>query len=212
MPTIQELLEGNREEEWRRAGVPESDIALSRICGIDGRDVRTFREFSRESVLIIVRNPKVTARAWHGILPPKNIATKAKTDSSGTVVSASGRNILVSDYDLMSVWRTHVSPAAKVFISPTNGTARGKFTEEATKLIVQLNGRLVAKIQHGCQDDYHAQSNPGVKPTDHFTVFQRSLATHLPNPSTCADFYAKRGLAWPYDATGKYSGPIAGTS
>ena len=211
MATIQELFEGDREAEWRRAGVPEADIAFSRKSGIDGRDVRAFREFSRENVLIIVRNPKVTARAWHGNVPPKNITTKDKTGSSGVVVTASGR-ILVSDYDLMSVWRTEASPPAKVFISAADGAARGKWSEEAVKLIVRLNARLVSKIQHGCQDDFHAEKNPGVSPTDHFSAFQRGLATHLPNRTTCADYYAKQGLAWPYDADGKYRRPIGGAS
>lgn len=209
MATIQEMFEGDREAEWRRAGVPDGDIAFSRKSGIDGRDVRAFREFSSGNVLIVVRNPKLTARAWHGSVPPKNFATKDKTGSSGVVVTKSGR-ILVSDYDLMSVWRTEASPPAKVFISAADGAARGKWSEDAVKLVVRLNARLVSKIQHGCQDDYHSRSNPGVKQTDHFSAFRRGLSTHLPNPSACADFYAALGLAWPYDAAGKYAGPIAG--
>jgi len=211
MGTIQEHFEGNREDEWRRAGVLEQDISFSRLCGIDATDVRTFRDFSLGQFLIIVRNPKVTARAWHGVVPPKNIATKDKTGSSGVVITEAGR-VFVSDYDLMSFWRTGVSPPAKVIISAADGAARGKWSDEAVKLVVQLNGRLVSKIQHGCQDDYHSRNNPGVKPTDHFSAFQRGLAAHLPSPSACADFYTKQGIAWPYDVSGKYNGPIAGAA
>ncbi|MEX2204976.1 MAG: hypothetical protein WEF50_01975 [Myxococcota bacterium] len=214
MATIQEMFEGDREAEWRRAGVPDSDIVFSRTCGIDGRDVRAFREFSRENVMVVVRNPKLTARPWHGSVPPKHIGAVGKDDApktgtSGVLVTKSGR-ILVSDYDLMSVWRTEVSPPAKVFISAAHGAARGKWSEAAVKLIVRLNARLVSKVQHGCQDDYHSGNNPGVKHTDHFSAFRRGLATHLPNPTACAAFYAAQGLAWPYDASGKYAGPIAG--
>ena len=73
--------------------------------------------------------------------------------------------------------------------------------------MVELNGRLVSKIQHGCQDDYHSAKNPGVKSSDHFSAFQVGLATHLPGPSACAAFYVERGISWPYDPSGKYSGP-----
>ena len=211
MGTIQELFEGNREDEWRRAGVLEQDIAFSRLCGIDARDVRTFRDFSLAQLLIIVRNPKVSARAWHGVVPPKNIATKDKTGSSGVVITEAGR-IFVSDYDLMSVWRTETSPPVKVFISAADGASRGKWSDEAVKLVVRLNGRLVSKIQHGCQDDYRSRSNPGVKPTDHFSAFQRGLAVHLASSSACAEFYAKQGISWPYDVSGMYNGPIAGVA
>ena len=207
MATLQELFEGQREEEWRQAKVPEQDILFSRRSGIDARDVGTLRAFSVKPLLIVVRNPKVTARAWHGVLPPKNIATKAKTGSSGVVVTADNR-IFVSDYDLMSVWRTHAKPARKVFISAADGASRGKWSQEAVALVVELNGRLVSKIQHGCQDDYQSAKNPGVNSSDHFSAFHAGLATHLPGPSACAAFYVQQGIAWPYDPSGKYSGPI----
>jgi hypothetical protein len=208
MGTIQESFEDQREQEWRQARVPEPDILFSRRSGIDARDVGSLRGFSTRRLIIIVRNPKVTARAWHGVLPPKNIATKAKTGSSGVVVTSDQR-IFVTDYDLMSVWRTATATPEKIFISAANGAARGKWTQEAVALVVELNGRLISKIQHGCQDDFQSASNPGVKPTDHFSAFHGGLATHLPTPGACAAFYEKQQLPWPYDTSGKYSGPIA---
>jgi len=211
MGTIQELFEDQREQEWRQARVPEQDILFSRRSGIDARDVGTLRTFSARRLLIVVRNPKVTARAWHGVLPPKNIATKAKTGSSGVVVT-SGNRLLVSDYDLMSVWRMHASPPQKVFISAADGASRGKWSQEAVALVVELNGRLVSKIQHGCQDDYHSANNPGVKASDHFSAFHAGLAVHLPGPGACAAFYGDQGISWPYDQAGKYKGPIAASS
>ena len=207
MATIQELFEDKREDEWRKARVPEPDILFSRLSGIDARDVGTFRGFSAQGLLIVVRNPKVTARAWHGVLPPKNIATKAKTGSSGVVITDQNR-MLVSDYDLMSIWRTRAQSPEKVFISAASGASRGKWSPEAVALVVELNGRLVSKIQHGCQDDYHSASNPGVRPGDHFSAFHAGTATHLPSPATCAAFYGRQRISWPYDESGRYSGPI----
>ena len=207
MGTIQESFEDQREQEWRQASVPEQDILFSRRSGIDARDIGTLRGFSARRLIIIVRNPKVTARAWHGLLPPKNIATKAKTGSSGVVITSDQR-MFVSDYDLMSVWRSAAGPPEKLFISAANGASRGKWSQEAVALVVELNRRLVSKIQHGCQDDYQSASNPGVNPGDHFSAFDKGLATHLPSPSACAAFYANQQIAWPYDPSGKYSGPI----
>src|SRR5262245_47464349 len=78
MAEIQALMEAKREEEWRRAGVLECDIAFSRLSGIGAPDVRTFREFSRRGLLIVVRCPKLTARPWHGLLPPKPMVISKK--------------------------------------------------------------------------------------------------------------------------------------
>ena len=60
--TIQEAMEQQRETEALTAGIPQRDIDLSRRCGIDARDVRTFREFSGKGFLIVVRCPKTSAR------------------------------------------------------------------------------------------------------------------------------------------------------
>jgi len=207
MPTIQEILEAQREEDALRAGVKQEDIELSRDCGIDARDVRSFREASAtEGVVIVVRCPKVSARAWHGIFPAKTWATKGKTGSSGAVVNERGQ-ILVSDYDLMSLWQRSGSGVTKVFASAAGGAARGHYPPEAQALIVRLNARLISRIQHGCQDDFDSPKNPGVKPTDHFVAFDAGLAFYLPAPSDCEAFYRRNDLNWPYDVGGRFQSP-----
>jgi len=81
--STQEQMEYRRENEWRRAGVSEMDIAFSRLSGMDARDVQTFREISSQyGLLIVVRCPKVAARAWHGLVPPKPWAMKQKTGTN----------------------------------------------------------------------------------------------------------------------------------
>jgi len=202
--TIQELLEHKREEEWRREGVPEGDIEFSRVSGMDARDVLAFREFTTHGLLIVVRCPKVTARAHHGVFRPKRWATKEKTGSSGLAVT--NTRIFVSDYDLMSIWQSGLKGFEKIFISAEGGAPHGRWTPQARRLIRELNKHLVSRIQHGCQDDFDSPKNPGVKAGDHFAAFQAGSAEHLVDMFECERYYTKFGLRWPYDRTGKYVG------
>jgi hypothetical protein len=209
MATIQELVEFNREEEWRRAGVLEGDIKFSALSAIDARDVRAFRETSlKEKLLIVVRCPKLTARPWHGLLNPKPLTTKQKTGTSGVVVTPKGR-IYVSDYDLMCVWRRGDGGYHKILITSTTSDPRGPYSDEAKDVVRALNAQLVSRIQHGCQDDLHSPKNPGLKPEDHFAAFAAGAAEHLANPSECALYYTRYNLPWTYDSSGKYNGPGA---
>ncbi|HSW03332.1 hypothetical protein [Aquabacterium sp.] len=203
--SIQESIEAQREQEWRRLGVAEADIAGSRSTGIDARDITTLRKFSLAGMLLVLRCPKVTARAHHGIFPPKLMAVKEKTGSSGLVVNQHG-DILVSDYDLMSVWRQAGAGWQKVFISAANGASRGAWSAEATLLVRSLNQQLVSRLQHGCQDDFQSALNPGVKPGDHFAAFRHGALQHLPQPAACRAFYVQQRLHWPYDPGGHFTG------
>ncbi len=203
MATIQEIVEANREIEWKRQGVPDACIAHSRVSGMDPRDVRAMQEFSSRGLLIFVRCPKTTARAWHGILPPKRWATKAKTGSSGVVICP-GEPAQVSDYDLMSIWRAKGPKFEKVFTSAADGAVRGPWLPEAHAIVVDLNKLLVSRIQHGCQDDFKSDKNPGVKPTDHFASFCLGHIAHQSSPAECAALYKKHGLHWPYRTDGSF--------
>jgi hypothetical protein len=203
--SLQEQLEHQREQDWRRQGVPEADIALSRQTGMDAADIGVFRRFSQRGLLFIVRCPKPTARAHHGRFQPKPLAVKDKTGSSGLVVNPGGA-IMVSDYDLMSVWRKPAAGWEKVFISAAGGAARGTYAPESRALLVEINRQLVSRLQHGCQDDFHSPKNPGVKATDHFAAFSQGSAKYLASPSACKTFYDSIHLPWVYDAGGSYKG------
>ena len=202
-----------RETEARRAGVPQRDIDLSRRCGIDAMDVRIFREFSK-GLLIVVRCPPIEARAYHGYLPPKPLsASNVRSGESGlpgvVVIRSDKRSDkrfwgYVSDYDLMSIWRQGGSGWRKVFASAANGAPRGRYSAEATTIIIGLNRSLVSRIQHGCQDDYCSPKNRGVKTADHFATFCNGLAEHHVNLVGCKLFYERKGLVWLYGPTGAY--------
>jgi hypothetical protein len=200
---IQEAMELQRETEALQAGAPEQDIEFSRHCGIDPIDVQAFREISGRGVMIIVRCPKITARAWHGLIPPKPISVKDKSGSSGVVVTSKG-DMYVSDYDLMSTWRHGAAGWCKVVISAADGASRGPYSAEGTAILKELNRRLVSRVKHGCQDDFCSPHNPGVKLGDHFAAFYDGIGEYLVSPSVCKMFYERQGLAWLYDDAGGY--------
>jgi len=211
---IQEIIEGNREAEWRRAGVPEADIEFSRKTGMDASDVHALRKFSTSGILVVVRCPKVTARAHHGVFPPKPMAVKDKpeakgkqgrTGSSGLVVTQD-HSIYVSDYDLMCIWRLEASGPVKVFASAAHGKARGRWPREAQATVKAINGRLESKFQHGCQDDFDNPDNRGLKRDDQFAAFYDGVSEFLPSQAEYRHFYEKQhGLKpWPYSEDGSY--------
>jgi hypothetical protein len=217
MATLQALMEYQRENEWRRAGVSEADIHFSSLSAIGAPDVGTFRNSSRDNgLLIVIRCPKRTARPWQGLLPakpkfligiPENESTK--TGTSGVLVT-SRQDMFVSDYDLMSVWRFQADGFTKVAMASTTADPdRGPLSAEAKAIILDLNKQLESRIQHGCQDDYRSKKNPGVEEDTRFAAFVGGEAVYLPNRAACKKFYDQHKLHWPYDLNGKYNGPVA---
>jgi hypothetical protein len=209
--TLGELLQYQRDQEWQRAGVPTRDIEISRPAGMHALDVRAFREYSAANgLLIVVRCPKEAARPWHGLLPPKSFATKAKSGSAGVAEDMHGR-LYVSDYDLMCVWSLAAGARRRVLISAKDGRARGAWSFEARRIVVELNQRLVSRIQHGCQDDFeNALKNPGVSATDRFIAFRLGRSIFMPDVQACRQFYREVGLHFPYGPRGEYTGPAGG--
>ncbi|MEY8688820.1 MAG: hypothetical protein AB9M53_02920 [Leptothrix sp. (in: b-proteobacteria)] len=201
--SIQESVEYQRELQWRRDGVPEALIRLSRQSGMDAADMQVFEAMSRLGWLIIIRCPKPEARAWHGTFGPKTGATSAKSGTSGLVVTAS--RIMVSDYDLMSVWQRAGAQWQKLFIAPEGGAKRGPLTPQARAFMLEANARLRSPLQHGCQDDFLSPSNRGVKAADTFVAFVSGQCRLLTGPSACQAFYRANHLAWPYDGAGRFA-------
>lgn len=197
----------NKEYDAKAAGADGLDLILSRDSGMDARDIMNLRRFSAsEKLLIIFRCPKASARAFHGTLPAKTFATKAKTNDSGTVFGKSG--LMVSDYDMMSVWRFTGGGYAKIYISALEpGAPRGRWSPEARDLVRAMNTFLVSKLQHGCQDDFlSTEKNPGVKMADHFLAIRTGDGIYLRDPNYCENFYRAHALYWPYLSNGKHCG------
>lgn len=198
-------------KEWdaKAAGATDLDVQLSRLSGFDARDVMNLRRFMQtKSLLVVFRCPKRSARAFHGDLPAKTWATKEKTNETGTVYDHRG-NLMVSDYDMMSLWRDTGTGYQKIFVSSIKspGAARGPWLDESLQIVREMNGFLITKIQHGCQDDFQSMTgNPGIKMSDHFLAVRLRDGIYLHDPIFCENFYRAHALFWPYDGRGKYVG------
>jgi hypothetical protein len=212
-------------QDWRAEGVPQRYIDLSRQNGMDAADIRAIAEFSRfPPMIIVVRCPKANTRALHRVLRrPKPLAVKLKSGSDGVArvrvmrPAASGETPLTereytSDYDLMSVWRIEderhperlrIAPVDKPVPATADEPWRGRFSVEAATFVRALNRILVARIQHGCQDDMRSIFNPGVSSEDHFTAFSQGAAQYLRDRDACAAFYRMHRLDWLYGPAGK---------
>jgi len=192
----------------RGAGADGLDVRLMLESGMDAQDIMRLRQFTgREKLLLVIRCPKRNAAAFHGDLPAKTWATKAKTNATGTVRDAHG-HLMVSDYDMMSLWRYNGTGYQKIYVSALEpGAPRGNWGPEAVRIVREMNGFLVTKIQHGCQDDFvNVSKNPGVKMADHFLAIDVGHGVYLPNPIFCENFYKAHGLPWPYDSSGHHTG------
>jgi hypothetical protein len=158
------------EETWRSEGVAEEDIRLTRLNGMDGRDIRTLRSFTAwRGLLIVIRCPKPAARAFHRLLPakPGHLHTLEKEPGKPPKAARDGivrvaqhftredgtparREAFVSDYDMMSIYRRVATGLEKIWVSPDPVEApppenprkqwRGAFSKLARELIRELNG------------------------------------------------------------------------
>jgi hypothetical protein len=194
--------------EARGAGADGLDIRMAMETGMDARDIMNLRRFTREKgLLLIVRCPKTNAAAFHGDMRAKAWATKEHTNATGTVYSENGR-LMVSDYDMMSLWRFTGTGYQKIYVSALKrGAAQGVWSKEASRLVRTMNLFLITRIQHGCQDDFeNPADNRGVEMTDCFLAIRMGDAVFLPSPVFCENFYAAHALHWPYGAQGKFIG------
>jgi len=154
--------------------------------------------------MFVVRCPKPTARAHHGRFQPKPLAVKDKTGSSGLVVTPGG-SIMVSDYDLMSVWRKSAAGWEKLFISAAGGAARGTYAPDAehcwsrsigklSPVAARLPGRLPLAEESRCQGHGPFRGvQPGRRPI-------RGNAGRL------QEVLRLSRLPWRYDSGGTYNG------
>ncbi len=110
---------------------------------------------------------------------------------------------MVSDYDLMGVWRISGGGAEKIFISAAGGQKRGAYPPQAQSFLLEVNRQLISKFQHGCQDDFKNPINRGIKADDRFAAFAHGQASYIAMANALKYYYALHRLDWPYDAEGK---------
>ena len=204
---LKDIAEHGLAARWR-GRVPEIDVHVALLSGMSALDVNLLRTFTASRYLIVVRCPKRAGMVFQGVLSPKPQGLyDAKTSSeTGTMQLASGQ-LVVSDIDLMSLWRGVGSSWEKV---PCPGPPKGGDYwghPEADRVMKQLLPRMESPFDHGCNDDFHSAKNQGV-PSGRFAAFFHNQAKYLGSPGELRDFYAQQKLHFPYDGEGKYTGPV----
>jgi hypothetical protein len=210
--SIGEILTSKREDWALEHGATVGDVQGARATGFDPHDVLQLRLVTHEvPYLLVFRCPKLTARWLYGIAPAKSWRVSKdgfKSGPSGGVVNGSGR-VWASDYDLMCVYRIDpagVARPAKLMASGVDhANPRSHLSREASALFRRINRRLIAKLQHGAQDDWHSPENRGVElAADRFAAVMLGQFLPLGNGYQTKVFYRQQRLDWPYDRTGRH--------
>jgi hypothetical protein len=205
----------------QRHEVSDLDIHFSRLSGISPVDIDVLCDFTREeALLLIIRCPKRPARYFHGRYDPKPMHVKTKSDPDTGLVMVD-KDMFVSDYDLMSVWRfVGQGQYEKVVVQSVDDKNPMCFSSEANMLMDKLNGRLVSQtradrvferdgrqisqvhakrtFQHGAQDDFDSPDNPdiiltskGGKRVDRFMVFNVGTPSYVCNGNELKILYER---------------------
>jgi len=212
---LRDIAELSKANLWRGA-VPEIDVQFALQTGMSARDVNLLRTFSAGGAggsgrhLLVVRCPKRAGLVFQGVLPPKpqGIYDKKTSNISGTM-NVSGGQLVVSDIDLMSIWRGNGERWEKVFCPgpPPGGDYWG--TAEADQIMKALLPKMDAPFDHGCNDDFHSQKNQGVE-SGRYAAFFNGIHKSLGSPAELRDFYNQQGIgaSFPYGRDGKYTGVV----
>jgi hypothetical protein len=193
--------------------VSDRDIHYSRLSGMAPADIDILCEFTRaEGLLIIIRCPKRPARFFHGQYDPKPMEVKTKSDPATGVVTLTDGRMLVSDYDLMCVYRFFGPEGyGKIHFTGADPSRPQILPQEARELLARVNPRLKSPFQHGAQDDFESKNHPNVSmtqegnnPPDRFIAFNLGNAEAFGNPALLQKYYVRHGLDWPYDPAGRH--------
>jgi hypothetical protein len=196
------------------AEVSGYDHHISRLTNIDPGDVCTFRTVCLEwRILVVVRCPGVsTARfAALGI----GVSGKPEEDKEGLkvghdLVQRGNGQLIVGDYDLMSVWTEDGGAYQRlVFSRDGSGPGANWTNPEAERLFLRFNLSLNVALEHGANDDWQTGNNAtyreirqaGVMGHRSYVAFTPSGGYHLlQSPGALKGFYQDVLKApWPYD-------------
>lgn len=195
---------------WRWAkGYSRAHLMLCVASGFHPKDLAVFEMYTAaHPVLLVFRCPNYGAHLFHDMLEPKPSSIEEKSGIGGVGVARVGDidKIFVSDYDLLCCYENKAGAARKIFCSElTEG--RCDFTSEFGRIFRMLNSRLVAKLQHGCQDDWvyaRPGKHPGVKRDKCYIAFVRGQPEMLKGMDALHGFYDRHRLVWPYTPDGMH--------
>ena len=206
--SLRDLAESSLVDRWR-GRVAEADIQFALQTGMSALDVQLLRKFSEGRYLLIIRCPNRAGMVLQGVLPPKpaGIYDKKSSPISGTL-QLDDRRMVVSDYDLMSIWQGTPFGWQKVFCPGPQMKGAWWGSSEADRILRELLPKMESPFDHGCQDDFHSKKNPGVGASQRFAAFIDGATKYLGSRAALAELHAQLGIEYPYDGEGKYTGPV----
>ena len=192
--------------------ISDYDRHIAGQTNIDDGDVCTFRSVCLDWRLqIIVRCPGVATRraAALGI----GVSGKPEEEKEGLkvgddLVRRGNGQLIVSDYDLMSVWTADAGTYEKLEFTRDGPGPASKWTNpNAERLFLRLNLGLHIKLEHGANDDwkttnavYQGIKNAGVIGQRTYVAFTESGGYKvLRSPSALKAYYTEvLKVPWPY--------------
>ena len=205
---LRDIAESSLAERWR-GRASEADIQFALQTGMSAPDIRLLRKFSEGRYLLLVRCPNRAGMVFQGVLPPKpaGIYDKKSSPVSGTL-QLDDRRMVVSDYDLMSIWQGTPFGWQKVFCPGPESKGGWWGSSEADRILRELLPQMDSPFDHGCQDDFHSKKNPGVGESQRFAAFFNGATKYLGSRAALRDFHEQQGIDYPYDGDGKFTGKV----
>jgi hypothetical protein len=194
------------------AEISSYDHHIAGQTNIDDGDVCTFRSVCIDwRVLIVVRCPGIATRraASLGI----GVSGKPEEDKEGLklgddLVRRGNGQLIVSDYDLMSVWTHDGGGYQRLEFTRDGPGHHSRWTNpDAERLFLRLNDSLHIQLEHGANDDwktdneiYRGIREAGVIGHRTYVAFTESGGYQvLPSPAALKNFYLTVLRApWPY--------------
>lgn len=217
--TTAEMAVYNMLRDARRAGISAGDVAFAMQSDIGPWDVAALREGTAKfKMLLIMRCPKKQSVGFQGVFIPKRMdhayqkgsKDAVKTGEAGLAVHPDSKEIFVSDYDLMGVWK-RVGSGYERLDTGTQPKGQNPVVDELNAMFFDNRpGENTSPFQHGGQDDYKpsgGKSHPNLKITENCAAFREGEMRHLAGIAAVRAYYDRHGLNFPYDDAGIYNGP-----
>ncbi len=188
------------------------DHHIAALTAMDPGDVATFRAVCLEArLVIVVRCPGQGTRRFATLGIP--VSGKPEEDKEGLkvgndLVQRGNGQLIVGDYDLMSVWTEDGGSFDRLVFTRDGSGPNARWTNpDAERLFQRLNRDLTIRIEHGANDDWQTTNAKyleiragAVIGNRRFVAFMPSGGYHLlQSPGALKAFYTNTLKAnWPY--------------
>ncbi|WP_424137549.1 hypothetical protein [Roseomonas chloroacetimidivorans] len=195
------------------AEVSAHDHHIARLTNMDPGDVATFRTVAIEyRVVFVVRCPGISTRRFASL--GLGVRGKPEEDKEGLkvgndLVRRGNGQLIVGDYDLMSVWIADGGHYERLPFTRNGSGPSARWTNpEAERLFQRLNVSLNIPVEHGANDDWNTKGNSAyeiirgkaVQGHRSYVAFTETGDYRLlQSPAALKNFYVNvLKVAWPY--------------